>query len=62
MENPKRDTIIYSLNIEDFQTVATQEIGRELTQTEIVKIADIVADNIGWYDAVAAAIHTEIKV
>ncbi len=62
MENIKRDTIIYSLNIEDLQTVALEEIGRELSQDEIARIIDLVATNIGWYDAVANAIRTKIEV
>ena len=48
--------IVYSLNIEDIQTVATQEIERELTDDEIEKIKDLFAEKISWYDAIAAAI------
>jgi len=48
--------IVYSLNIEDIQTVATQEIERELTDDEIEKIKDLIAEKISWYDATAAAI------
>lgn len=62
MENIKRDTILYSLNVEDLQTVALEEIGRELSQGEIERIIDLVASNINWYDAVANAIRTKIKV
>ena len=53
--NPKK--IIYSLNIEDIQTVAEQEIERELTIEEINQIEDSIAANINWYDAIAGAIH-----
>jgi len=35
MEKPNREEIIYSLCIEDMQTVAEQEIERELTIEEI---------------------------
>jgi hypothetical protein len=35
-----KNDIIYSLNIEDIQTVAVQEIDRELTEDEIEKIKD----------------------
>jgi hypothetical protein len=52
--------IVYSLNIEDIQTVATQEIERELTDDEIEKIKDLIAEKISWYDAIAAAIDEMI--
>ena len=48
--------IVYSLNIEDIQTVATQEIERELTDDEVEKIKDLIAEKISWYDAIAEAI------
>ena len=48
--------IVYSLNIEDIQTVATQEIERELTDDEIEKKKDSIAEKIPWYDAIAEAI------
>lgn len=51
----KNDSI-YSLNIQDIQTVATQEIDRELTDNEIENVIDLIADRIPWYDAINAAI------
>ncbi|MBI2759171.1 MAG: hypothetical protein HYX49_10890 [Chloroflexi bacterium] len=50
--------IIYSLNIEDIQIVAAEEIDRELNDEEIERIIglDLIADRIPWYDAIAAAI------
>ena len=62
MENLNRNTIIYSLNVEDVQSVASEEIGRELSPKEIEIIEDIIASNINWYDAIANAIHTKVKV
>ncbi len=38
MEN--NDDIFYSLNIDDVQTVAIEEIGRELSLNEIESIKD----------------------
>jgi hypothetical protein len=61
MKKLDRDALIYSLNIEDVQTVATEEIGRELSQKEIESIRDLMASNINWYDAIANAILTEVK-
>jgi hypothetical protein len=56
------DTIIYSLNIEDVQTVAFEEFGRELSKTEIESIKDLIASNVQWYDAIANAIRMKIKI
>ncbi len=54
--------VIYQKTIEDIQTVAVEEIGRELTDEEIQAIEDTVAANINWYDAVADAINGKILV
>ncbi len=56
-----REKIIYSLNTLDVQTVATEEIGRELTLKEIKGIEDKIAKNIDWYSAIANAIGAGIK-
>jgi hypothetical protein len=57
-----KDDIIYSLSIEDIQTVALEEIGRELTANEIEKITDLIAENINWYDAILDAINAKINL
>ena len=51
-----KNQIIYSLNTEDLQNVAQQEIERELSSTEIIKLKEIIAKKINWYDAVADSI------
>jgi predicted nucleotidyltransferase len=56
-----KNTILYSLNIQDAQTVSVQEIGRELTAREIEIIKDLVAEKIDWFEALAEAIHQVIK-
>lgn len=48
--------VIYSLNVEDIQSVALQEIDRDLTGEEIENLKDSLAENINWYDAIAIAI------
>lgn len=55
-----KNKIIYSLNINDVQTVAEQEIGRRLSLEEINAIEDDVAENINWYEAIANAILEKI--
>ncbi len=61
MGKPKRSKIIYSLNIEDIQMVAEQEIDRELTIEEIKQIEDSIAEKINWYEAIADTIHQSIR-
>ncbi|MCH7657585.1 MAG: hypothetical protein IIB05_04630 [Bacteroidetes bacterium] len=61
MEKSYRKEIIYSLCIEDVQTVAEQEIERELTIKEIHQIKDAITVKINWYDAIADAIHQNFK-
>ncbi len=56
-----KDNIIYSLNENDVQTVAEQEIGRKLSSEEINAIVDDIADNINWYEAIANSILLKIS-
>jgi hypothetical protein len=48
--------IIYSLNVQDVQTVALDEIDRELSKKEVKQIEDLIAERIDWYGAIAYAI------
>ena len=58
----KSSKIIYSLNVEDIQTVALEEIERNLSPEEIEKIKKSITDRINWYDAIANSINEKIKV
>jgi hypothetical protein len=58
----KSSTIIYSLNVEDIQRVAVQEIERNVSPEEIEKITKSITDKINWYDAIANSINEKIKV
>lgn len=57
----KSNKIIYYLNEEDIQTVAFQEIGRNLSPEEIGKIIDPIAEKINWYDPIANSINENIE-
>jgi len=57
-----KDDIVYSLNIEDIQTVALEEIDRKLTAKEIEKIKDLIGENIDWYGAILDAIKAKINL
>jgi hypothetical protein len=61
MDNRTYSSIFFSLNEEDIQTVAKQEIERNLSKTEIESIKELIASNINWYDAIANAIREKIK-
>ena len=62
MENQNKEEIIYSLDITDIQTVAEQEIERELTINEIEKIKELIAEKIDWYGTIADSISEKIDV
>lgn len=54
MINPLK--IIYSINIEDVQNVAEQELGRKLTEKELKVIQHKIGDYIDWYEVINSAI------
>jgi hypothetical protein len=49
----RKDKIIYSINIEDVQNVAEEEISRKLNDSELKLIEEKIGDNIDWYGAIA---------
>ena len=51
-----RERIVYSINVEDVQNVADQELDRELTEKEIKFVEDRLGDYVDWYGAIASAI------
>ena len=53
--------IIYSINIEDIQTVAEQEFDRKLTEEELRLVENKLGDYVGWYEAILNA-NTELKI
>lgn len=59
MKNSER--IVYSLNVEDIQTVAEDILDRKLTKKEIALVEDSLGDYIHWYDVIEFAIRGHIK-
>lgn len=53
MNSLRKDKIIYSINIEDVQNVAEEEISRKLNDSELKLIEEKIGDNIDWYGAIA---------
>jgi len=56
----KPSKIIYSINIEDVQNVAEEELERKLTKKELEIIEDKLGDYIDWHSAIDTAIQNEI--
>jgi hypothetical protein len=52
----KNDDIVYSLNVEDIQTVAIEELERELSDDELSKVIELLGERINWYEAVLSSI------
>ncbi len=52
-----QEKIIYSINIEDVQNVAEQELERKLTAKELLLVEDKIGDCINWYEAILSAIY-----
>ncbi|MDO9401371.1 MAG: hypothetical protein Q7T46_07985 [Polaromonas sp.] len=53
----KSDTIIFSLTVEDVQTVAVETLDRKLTKSELRLLVDPIHERIHWFDAVQDAIR-----
>ena len=62
MQNNQNEKIIYSINIEDIQTVAQDELERDLTLDEIKNIEDAIAENLDWYGAISNAINSNLDL
>ena len=58
----KTSKIIYSINIEDVQNVAEEEIGRKLSKKELEIIEDKIGDYIDWYGAIDFAIQNNLRL
>lgn len=56
-----KDRVIYSINVEDLQTVAEEELERELTNEEIKNVEKRLGDYIDWYGAIASTLNEVIK-
>ena len=57
----KKSKVIYSINIEDLQTVAEQELERKLTDEEIKNVEKRLGEYIDWYGAIASTLSEVIK-
>jgi hypothetical protein len=53
--------VIYSVNIEDVQTVAEEELGRRASKKELKIIEDKVGDYIDWHEAIRLALNDAVN-
>jgi hypothetical protein len=50
------ENVIYQLSISDIQTVANDELDRDLSDEEIPKIIDYIEKHIDWYGIISNGI------
>ncbi len=55
-----KDEIIYSLNIDDIQTVAKEVLNRKLSENELKQVVELVPERINWFDSIETAILEKI--
>jgi hypothetical protein len=56
MAKMRKNKIIYTLTVEDIQTVANDTLDRDLNNDEIEKVTETLGDVIKWYDNIESAI------
>lgn len=61
MKKKKLEKIIYSINVEDVQTVALEQLERELNEQELKIVEDEIGEHIPWYDAIGEIIAAKIE-
>lgn len=54
--------VIYSINIEDVQTVAEEELDRKLNRKELKIVEDKIGDYIDWYEAITLALNEAVNL
>ncbi|MFZ1828062.1 MAG: hypothetical protein WAW42_04700 [Candidatus Competibacteraceae bacterium] len=57
LEVTNSQRIVYSINVEDLQNVANDELSRDLNADKIKMVADRLGDYIPWYDAIVSTIN-----
>lgn len=52
----RKDKVIYRLTIADVQTVAQEQLERNLTAEELKDIDDLIAERINWYEIIESVL------
>jgi len=58
--NKKR--IVYSINVEDIQTVALKQFGKELNNEEIKLVENKTGDYINWFETIIYTITNTLNL
>jgi len=58
--NKKR--IVYSINVEDIQTVALKQFGKELNNEEIKLVENKIGDYINWFETIIYTITNTLNL
>ena len=58
--NHNPEEIVYSINVNDLQTVASRVLDRRMSDGEVELVADALGDFIDWYHAIANAIDNRL--
>jgi hypothetical protein len=62
MKESNNKKIIYSLNIDDIQNVAQQDLERELTPAEIQLVIEKIKAKMPWFDIISDSISEVLNV
>ncbi|HEX5152289.1 MAG TPA: hypothetical protein VFW07_12635 [Parafilimonas sp.] len=57
----KNNKIIYALTVTDIQTIANEELERDLSDNEIREVVRAIEEKINWYDVISDAITETIS-
>ena len=57
MKKYSNSDLVYSINVEDLQLIAEEQLDRNLTNEEVGEVDKILGDYIGWYNAIESAIR-----
>jgi len=55
------DRIVYSLNVEDIQTVAEEVLERKLRKAEIALVEGSIGRYVDWFGAIEFAIKENVR-
>lgn len=58
----RKNKIIYNLFVEDIQTVALDNFGRELNDEEIKTITEPILKSINWYEIIYNSIKENLEI
>ena len=53
--------IVYSINVEDLQVVAREELSRDLLPKELKIVEDKIGDYLDWHGAITSVIEEHVE-